>query len=80
MRRLSARRGVLLLGELVALSVFGSRELLVLSTTAINTRAIHGALGEGECLPRVAENPSSWKCVGMIRDSQCCSGGERAEP
>lgn len=43
-RRLGAGGGVLLLGELVALSVFGSRELLVLSTTAINTHATHSAL------------------------------------
>lgn len=52
-RRLSAR-GVLLLGELVAVSVFGSIELLVLSTTTINTCATHCALEGGVCLPRVA--------------------------
>lgn len=49
MRRLSAGRGVLLLGKLVALSVFGSRELFVLSMIAINTPATHSAREEG-CL------------------------------
>lgn len=52
MRRLSAGRRVLLLGKLVALSVFGSRELFVLSMTAINTPA-HSARGESACLPLV---------------------------